>query len=215
MPLHQHITKKIENRLIEQAPFSHFIINDFLPIEIFQKLRSEIKKLVFEKHPCAFVNKERTVLYLTASNDNKYLKEFHDHINSQQFIDLICQHIVSKNTATKLKNKELFFEIQIIKDTYGYNIAPHCDTSENIVHKYLTLLLYFPDDAMNINYGTELYEQNKQDKRLMHIKKTVPYIPNLLFGFIPRANTTWHGRQPLNKNIIRHSVQVFLKQKAD
>ena len=111
------------------------------------------------------------------------------------------------------------YQFSYIKNNGG--IVPHVDAQR----KYLSLLLYFPDDEnKETNYGATFWESSIPNNSNTHIndkekirefysksKKlyTAPFKPNCLYGFL-RNNFSWHTVEPINidTNYIRKSINI-------
>ena len=111
------------------------------------------------------------------------------------------------------------YQFSYIKNNGG--IVPHVDAQR----KYLSLLLYFPDDEdKEIDYGTTFWESNIpnftnthiQDKEKIREFKTkskqiykTQFISNCLYGFL-RNDFSWHTVEPINidTNYIRKSINI-------
>ena len=211
-------------------PYNHIIINNFLEEKFIEKIMKyfpDINNFNDRKRNKQIIdnNSRRKTFYLDNQEDFQKLKnkdifiKLYKHFNNKEFL----------NNIFKIFNKELpkeyHLQCQLIYDIKGYNILPHCDNFKNKRHKYLTLLLYLPDDNIE-EYGTEMYKEIKDGnisyfdkeinkKRNFTIVKKVPFKKNILFAFIPEYNKTWHGVSKIKKNITRRSIQIFLKKKKN
>ena len=99
--------------------------------------------------------------------------------------------------------------------------VPHVDGQR----KYLSLMLYFPNDEYNDSeYGTTFWDCKVQNFNNIHIEDSEEiklfkdkYKPlyrtnfekNCLYGF-SRNNTSWHSVEPLDikENYLRRSINI-------
>jgi hypothetical protein len=210
-------------------PYNHLIINNFLDKKFIDDIIEnfpEINNFNDTKRNEQIINNKSTrrSFYLDKQEDFQKIKNknifirLYKHFNNKEFL----------NNIFKVFNKEIpkdyHLQFQLIFDTKGYNILPHCDNFKNKRHKYLTLLIYLPDNDNLKEYGTEMYRENNNGiisffdkevnkKRSFSIVKKVPFKKNTLFAFIPEYDKTWHGVSKIEKNITRRSIQIFLKEK--
>jgi len=210
-------------------PYNHLIINNFLDKKFIDDIIEnfpEINNFNDTKRNEQIINNKSTrrSFYLDKQEDFQKIKNknifirLYKHFNNKEFL----------NNIFKVFNKEIpkdyHLQCQLIFDTKGYNILPHCDNFKNKRHKYLTLLIYLPDNDNLKEYGTEMYRENNNGiisffdkevnkKRSFSIVKKVPFKKNTLFAFIPEYDKTWHGVSKIEKNITRRSIQIFLKEK--
>ena len=212
-----------------KEPYNHIIINNFLEEKFIQEIIDyfpDINNFNETKRKEQIINNNSTrkAFYLDNQQDFQKIEnkdifiKLYKYINNKKFL----------NNIFKVFNKELpkeyHLQCQLIYDTKGYNILPHCDNFKNKRHKYLTLLMYLPDNDNIEDYGTEMYKETKDGniscfdkevnkKRNFTIVKKVPFKKNILFAFVPEYDKTWHGVSKIEKNITRRSIQIFVKEK--
>lgn len=214
---------------IYNKPYKHIIINNFLNEKFLKKIIEnfpDINNFNNTKRNEQIVNNKSTrIAFYLDNKDNfnkiknkKIFRKLYQYFNDQIFLKNIF------NIFDKKIPENYHLQCQLIYDTKGYNILPHCDNFKYHQHKYLTLLLYLPDNNDLKEYGTELYQENKNgvisffDKeenkeRKFNILKKIPFTKNTLFVFSPEYNKTWHGVSKIKNNIKRRSIQFFLKKK--
>ena len=113
------------------------------------------------------------------------------------------------------------YNFSFIKNNGG--IVPHVDS----VRKYLSLLLYFPDDIeKEIEYGTTFWSSKSPNFSNTHISDVAkinefknnskvffksPFVSNCLYGF-NRNDFSWHTVEPtdVNPNYVRKSLNISL-----
>jgi len=111
------------------------------------------------------------------------------------------------------------YALSYIKNEGG--IVPHVDA----VRKYLSLMLYFPDDyEKEIEYGTTFWKSNSPNFTNKHIENNnraeefksenkilykSPFVSNCLYGFL-RNDYSWHTVEPVNisPSYIRKSINI-------
>jgi len=229
----KHIINRVNESDVLREPYKHMIIENFLPDNFYKLLSdnypSDIRFYKNVKRKEQIVN-NRSTRFVIHLDKNIYFDNWKNRLNDKQRIYLsILNNVVSsegflRNIFNKLErrdfyNKQYHTEIQIIRDATGYKIFPHCDTKKRRRHKYLTMLIYFPNSSYFWDIGTEVYKPNplgniydKNNKKFKMFKKA-PYIRNTLFTFVPEYDKTWHGVSEVKipPNIERRSIQIFLK----
>jgi hypothetical protein len=226
----ENCLNKIDNVHLYNDPFPHIIIENFIDNNLFQQLRTNFpdNNFIFEKHSDSLYKKTFTRSMIKINNKNNLdklhtsYKKIYSFFSSKKYI----------NQVSKIFQKKIpksITEMQIIKDKNNYRITPHCDTYLER-NKYLTSLLYLPDDNISTDLGTELYISDKNGKidgthgyydrtdpqnypKKFTLVKKIEYKPNTLLIFIPEYQVTWHGvsRININKNNIRKTLQIFQK----
>lgn len=123
-------------------------------------------------------------MYLNLYNNNLVLKKFHDLITNRQFYNNILNklyfEIIKSNLDVPLRalkytrpykkveekdlNLNFFMSNFYINIEYSHiknngEIIPHTDS----IKKILTMMLYFPDDENDLNYGTSFIATKKKN----------------------------------------------------
>ena len=152
-----------------------------------------------------------------------YIKNAMSHSDTLKKIKYL-RYPISENSKVPLLDF-LFSKISVsynfsyIKNNGG--IVPHVDSQR----KYLTLLLYFPDDTeKEIEYGTKFWSSKSPNFSNTHIQDVAkindfknnskvlfnsPFVANCLYGFM-RNNYSWHTVEPtdVNPNYVRKSLNI-------
>jgi hypothetical protein len=210
----KHILDRIERVEEQKDPWPHRVIDDFFPKCFYQSLKDNYPPADQAwralSHP---ENKQgaRQVIYLregeeiAIQGDHKGLwQDLFEIVNKRLSGALLLKHgLMAYQDQTEA-------EIQIIRDSTGYMISPHCDTFRSKRHKLLTLLIYFPVSDDLVGYGTELYRKNLFGgfRRV----KQAPFVDNTALLFQPIHKVTWHGVSQITQTIAaRTSLQIFYK----
>ena len=154
-----------------------------------------------------------------------YIKNAMSHSDTLKKIKYL-RYPISENSKVPLLDF-LFSKISVsynfsyIKNNGG--IVPHVDSQR----KYLSLLLYFPDDIeTEIEYGTTFWSSKSPNFSNTHIQDVAkindfknnskvffksPFVANCLYGFM-RNNFSWHTVEPtdVNPNYVRKSLNINL-----
>jgi len=90
-------------------------------------------------------------------------------------------------------------DVYLVRDTSDYSLGPHTDTPKKVI----TLIFYLKGDY---HLGTSVYAPKDPtftddtgehfDSGGFDLVKTIPYIPNGVFGFA-RTNNSFHGVEPV------------------
>jgi hypothetical protein len=113
-----------------------------------------------------------------------------------------------------LRNVRFSHEALIVRDTTSYHLGPHTDSPS----KVLSFLFYLPADASRPHLGTSMYlprdpafvcpggpHYKFENFRLL---RTLPYVPNALFGFMKTPNS-FHGVEPIDEPDIRRDLLLY------
>jgi 2OG-Fe(II) oxygenase superfamily len=214
----KHILERIDHADEQREPWPHRVIDGFFPNSFYRLLKDHYPPAdqgwrALSHHE----NKEgaRQVIYLRENEDIA----LHDDRKGlwQDLFEIVngplSEALLLKFGLAAYKD-ETHAEIQIIRDSTGYRISPHCDTFRHKRHKLLTLLIYFPMSDQLAGYGTELYE-----KRLFggfRKVKRAPFVDNTALLFQPTHKVTWHGVSEIGQTVApRTSLQIFFKLRSE
>ena len=176
-----------------------------------EKVLSELDKIIFSKEFFNFFVKK--TYFINIFNQGNFLRKakylrypITDNGNSS-FFDLFFSKI------------SIGYNYSFIKNEGG--IVPHVDSQR----KYLSLMLYFPDEfEKEVEYGTTFWKSKipnflnnhiKNAEELKNFKKEssilyrTPFVSNCLYVFL-RNDFSWHTVEPLNvsKEYIRKSINI-------
>jgi len=105
-------------------------------------------------------------------------------------------------------------EILLVRDTEDYVIKPHPDG----LNKLVTMQLYLPADATQIDLGTSLFKRHGRFSfgGTFEEVKRFPFKPNSGYAFAVSdgpKRTSWHGRARLSGFTgVRHTLMVLWQQ---
>ena len=236
---------------ITENPFRIFSINNFFDYNFYLDIRKLFDKLG-PKELCLTKNFGKTFITSDKANfdndkENQIFSKLNKIIFSDEFFYFFVKNSYIKNAMSQsnifrkikylrypiLQNSKvslldfLFSKISVsynfsyIKNNGG--IVPHVDSQR----KYLSLLLYFPDDIeTEIEYGTTFWSSKSSNFSNTHIQDVAkindfknnskvffksPFVANCLYGFM-RNNYSWHTVEPtdVNPNYVRKSLNINL-----
>ena len=132
--------------------------------------------------------------YVTIENRHKYPNLFN-------FIKEMQSLPVRKEFARLVGNKDNFknayVRLEILNDTQGFYLKPHCDIPE----KLISSLIYVNQTGENVSLGTDLYNEK------LELKKTVPFWHN--YGYVFHGPNKWHGMEEGKQiNVERRGIQL-------
>ena len=205
-----HILSKINKAMVSKAPFDHFIIHDFLPQDLYNRLVQASDKLsnddfdtiekieIVDEGECKptpeNIHKAGTITYNMYKASN-----IHKEICLLLSTDDVKEAIFNRFGITDEARggPELIREVNI-------NLRPHTDV-EQVNTNYEGLLLnfqvYCPIDDSHPKLGVKLLKKFKAfnvANSYMTVK-TVPFIPNIAWCIKP-SNDSWHSVDPI-KNL--------------
>ena len=107
--------------------------------------------------------------YKKSKNLSDFLKLNHDgvfyighaailvRLSNKKYIFDILNKKFKSNRYSDNPDRWDYLYFSLIKDSNKYYIDPHLDSKENI----FTIILYTPIDDRNINFGTDIYEEEE------------------------------------------------------
>ncbi len=132
--------------------------------------------------------------YITKENADKYpaLTEFIKELQSKPI-----REIIAKMVGNKEEFKGSYVRLEVLNDTKGFYLKPHCDIPE----KLISSLIYINQTGENVNLGTDLYNQD------LALIDTVPFWHN--YGYIFHGPNKWHGMEEGKEiQIERRGIQL-------
>jgi hypothetical protein len=236
---------------IAKDPFRIFSIDNFFDYNFYLDIKKLFDKLD-PKELSLTKNFGKTFIHSNQAsfdddNENQIFSKLNKIIFSDEFFYFFVKNSYIKNIMfqsnilRKIRylrypvsgnNKVSLFDFLFSKISVSYNfsyiknnggILPHVDAQR----KYLSLLLYFPDDIeKEIEYGTTFWSSKSPNYTNTHIQDAAqinkfknnskvlfksPFIANCLYGF-NRNNFSWHSAEPtaVNPNYVRKSLNINL-----
>jgi hypothetical protein len=108
-------------------------------------------------------------------------------------------------------------QMYLFRDTGGYGIGPHTDTTKKVV----TMLFYLPEDDSQRHAGTSIVVPNNPGYQHRHTgheawddyraARTVEFLPNTLVSFVV-TDRSLHAVRPTPPGTVRKSLQMFICQ---
>mgnify|MGYP001223132675 FL=1 len=210
-----YVINNVENTNCDDEPWSHLIIKNFLPQNLYQGVCSELESFysnpILSNHGIRayhiFVNQSVNVYPKTP-----YLKEYYDILTNDKLIDTIGNKL-----NVQQKPKDFYSELNLFTRGYVYDEV-HPDRDD----KLFTMLHYLADDGDDESLGTFLYTPHKKGSQLSvygDIEKSSPYIKNCVLFFSPKngdyqTNHCMGNRS--EKTFLRKSFQTFyIKEPSD
>ena len=234
---------------ISNNPFQIFSINNFFDYNFYLDIKKLFQKLdpkelsLTKNFGKAFISSDQA--NFDNDNENLIFSKLNKIIFSDDFFNFFVKNFYIKNVMSQSSilrkirylrypisenSKVPLLDFLFSKISVSYNfsyiknnggIVPHVDSQR----KYLTLLLYFPDDTeKEIEYGTKFWSSKSPNFSNTHIQDVAkindfknnskvlfnsPFAANCLYGFM-RNNYSWHTVEPtdVNPNYVRKSLNI-------
>lgn len=182
---------KLQNVNDNNYPFNYYTFNNFFDSdELF-----DLNKIELNNNSSILDGKR-------ISNTNRYYLTT-ENIKNNNILKKIVKYFLDYNVVNFFENKhnislkDLYLRVELVGDKKGSFLEPHTDIEE----KKISLLIYLNDTNENEVIGTSLYDNNR------NYIKTVPYIDNTGFYFLP-GKDTWHGLESANVKEMRKVIMV-------
>ncbi len=132
--------------------------------------------------------------YITIDNRYKY-PEMVNLIRELQSKPI--RELIAKMVGNEDNFKGSYVRLEILHDTKGFWLKPHCDIPE----KLISSLIYVNQTGENINLGTDLYNEK------LELVKTVPFWHN--YGYVFHGKNKWHGMEEGKEiQVERRGIQL-------
>ena len=196
-----HILSKINKAMVSKAPFDHFIIHDFLPDNLYNRLVRANDKLANDnleaiekieipgkgdfKPTLENIHEAGTITYNMYKADSVH-EEVDLLLSSVQVKEAIFNRFGITDEAKG--GSELVREINI-------DLLPHTDEWRKVLCHFQ---LYCPIDDSHSDLGVKLLKKFKAfniANSYMTIK-TIPYVPNIVWCIKPSIDS-WHKVKPI------------------
>ena len=211
----EYILEKITNAIIDNDPWDHVVIKNFLPESFYNDIVKETEKYT-KREELKKSNIRAYHIYV-----NKSVSVFPDSPALKEYYDILLDKDITNAIETKLSvptsPKDFYSELNLF--TQGYNYGEiHPDRSD----KAITMLHYLADEGDDESIGTLLYTPHKDGRHLDVFKdclKSSPYITNCVLLFAPKDGAYKTNHCMANKSehtFLRKSFQTFwIKEPAD
>lgn len=170
-------------------PFAHIYVRDVFPKRLYEEMLANLDveyKKISEVRPVRGYD-ERAV----HSPKSEFWERMDSLLRDGRLKSALCAKL--DRYAPSLRDETL-----LIRDSAGYQIAPHTDSPAKVI----SALCYLPQDESQPDVGTSLYRPKQKGftcEGTMHHRfddfecaKTLPYVPNSLFAFA-KTNDSFHG----------------------
>ena len=186
----------------DDNPWDHFIIQDVLTDKQIDEIRNATVTRDGVLHDGTRsgykkgVEKQNHKLreYITVDNRSKYpeLVSFIRELQSKPIRELIAKMVGNKDMF-----KNSYVRLEVLNDTEGFWLQPHCDIPE----KLISSLIYVNQTGENVNLGTDLYNKD------LELIETVPFWHN--YGYIFHGPDKWHGMEKGKEiQVERRGIQL-------
>lgn len=200
-----HIDDKFAEAKVEVFPFPHIIVEDVLPIDLYNELCAQWPDNTFRGIPNGW-NTIRIGDFEGQRAENIYANEIW-----KQFSLTIVDQMIKKKVASFFHpyspyrfGKEIPGEFLCNSTDLGeHRLAQNHQISAHVDQAYVfaPIMIYFPkyDEIVNIEHGTQFYRNTKNLESIdicfdhnVELVKTVPYKANTLCAFM-QTPYSWHG----------------------
>jgi hypothetical protein len=196
------LLKSIENAERKTSPWEHFFyynpldkhqiteINNAEPpknIQVFDGTRAGNNGIDLDRNQPSrlYVTKENSAQFPAMT---RFIKDMMSEDTRKAFAKLI---------GRKDNFKDSYVRLEIIHDTKGFWLEPHCDIPE----KLISSLVYINETEEDLNLGTDLYDEK------LNLVSTVPFQHNL--GYLFSGPNKWHGMERGKKiKVVRRGLQI-------
>jgi hypothetical protein len=225
-----HMLRVVAGANVESRPFPHFIVEGFLPDELFREILTSFpdarlyEAFGYEKHATAGVsNRGRFVLTRTnleglPSRQRSLWFGVRDALGSPELKAAVFGRL-SAGLAYRLGltpqaavATPAFPKPELFRETSGYKIKPHTDTRRKLV----TMQIALPANDAQREIGTQFYRRSfnplamLREPRGFEIAKRAPFRPNVAYAFVVLNKLrwkSWHGRTTLPGDAgVRNSI---------
>ena len=209
MSTKEYVLEKIINARVNNDPWDHVVIKNFLPKSFYENLvketeeytkREELKQSNIRAYHI-YVNKS-----ISLFPNSPFLKEYYNIL-----LDKDISEAIESKLSIIISPKDFYSELNLF--TQGYNYGEiHPDRSD----KTITMLHYLADEGDDDSIGTFLYTPYKNGKHLNVFEdrlKSSPYISNCVLFFSPKDGKDYKTNHCMaNKSqttFLRKSFQTF------
>lgn len=225
----EHLLSSIEKTTVHDEPFSHFYLEEVFPEDLYEQVLDELPGA--ELYYCCrnYTDGEGSTMRSSFELSRTKLQELpaeqadlwrgivsalsapelKEAVYRRLASDLAYRFGIARNRVAQLPG---FIKPTLYRETAGFEIAPHTDTRKKVV----TMQLYLPADASQLDLGTSLYRRKwwswpfgAWQHRFVEFKRFA-FRPNSGYAFV--VNNTlnrrsWHGRETLPPSAgVRHTL---------
>ena len=150
-----------------------------------------------------FSIQDHNTLEILPTDKRNFWIKFNQILTSYEFCDIFIFHMkkeIEKQFNLPINKLTYYPKPRLGRDVSGYKILPHPD-----VGRVFTAQIYLPKDDSQIDLGTSIYI--KLDSGKFEKVKTLEYLPNKGFCFVPRIDS-YHGVDPIKTIKARHNLHI-------
>jgi len=196
------LLESLHHTRYDDSPWEHFIIENVLTDEQIDEIRNASVKrdgMLHDGTRSGYkkgVEKQNHKLREYITKDN-----YHKYPELTKFINELCgrpvREFIAKMVGNKNDFKGAFVRLEVLNDTEGFWLKPHCDIPE----KLISSLVYINKTSESISLGTDFYNED------LEFVKTVPFWNN--YGYIFHGPNKWHGmNEGKNIKVERRGIQL-------
>ena len=207
-----HVVDSMKSALIFEQPFIHISARHIFPAETYAKMLEMLPETSYYedlRHPDALREdgtSTRVHMPLTPATLGRLPephREFWRSVNEvlmskrlqTAIFELVAPDLIERFNCP-IDQIDAHPKPTLTRDTAGYRIRPHPDTSSKVV----TVLLYLPKNASQTTAGTTIYERTDNPENEFVEVRSMPFLPNSGLIFAVSKNS-WHGRETLPAQI--------------
>ncbi|MCH1429484.1 MAG: hypothetical protein GWP59_04970 [Chlamydiales bacterium] len=233
----EQLLYKIANERILMYPFPHFFLKNVFSSLFYQEILDHIPqkesyislaksgKVAGGQYPERFIiDLNQLQNFPLETVHMEFWKKISAFFNSTLFKSLLIQ-VNRPFLQVRFQNQgiqdwqsappeDYYCELQLVKDTRNYSIAPHTDNPRRL----LNLLFYLPKDNQHQHLGTSLYKpkdphfscegqrhHNFEDFKKIH---SVPFEANSLLYFFKTTNS-FHGVERIEDEKVERDLLLL------
>lgn len=216
----EHMLGVVADARVESYPFPHFIVEGFLPDNLYRELLAALpdprlyKAFGYEKHATDGVSNRGRFVLAGSNLDNLLGRQrslwlaVRDALGSPELKSAVFGRLshglayrfgISPEAAASTPG---YPKPELFRETAGYRIKPHPDTRRKLVTMQIALAA---DDSQR-DIGTQFYRRSYnplamfREPRGFDVYKRAPFLPNVAYAFVVINKLwlkSWHGRTTL------------------
>lgn len=235
-----HMVSTVAGARVGRRPFPHFIVAGIFPDELYRELLAALpdarlyEAFGYEKHATGGASNRGRFALSNANLDQLLGRQrslwlaVRDALGSPQFKAAVFERLagglayrvgLAPEAAAATPGYPL---PELFRETTGYTIKPHTDTRRKLV----TMQIALPEDARQLELGTEFYRRNWNPLALLRqprgfeVVKRAPFFPNVAYAFVVINSLwlkSWHGRTMLRGDVgVRNTIlNIWYAQAKD
>lgn len=212
------INHRLSKSIVEEWPFRHVLVENFLPPIFFDHLVRNLPRLsAYDRpesqgtHPAG----ERAVISLctakrTAATSNFALSSLAELSESREFSQLFTELLLGSSQLPLAHSPQGFLS----RDFPPYEIGPHTDIPKRLV----SAILYIGEKDQRHSWGTTLFVPINPEFRCRNGShydfqgfrpvRSLEFRANRLFAF-PRSDISFHGLMPMPRSVSSRDTWLY------